>query len=149
MSKKRSKDGEEEERIEMMRLTKVAKSWEFTCSFCFKKFPSAQAMGGHQNAHRRERLEEKRLFVKDPIAYRKRAFLRAIKGDDMVNNVDRIININAAAAAAAAVEERRSSSSFYQSCWSCKESFSEEEGEKACIATEFDGINNLDLTLKL
>lgn len=65
------------ERKEMMKLTKVAKEWEFTCSFCFKKFPSAQAMGGHQNAHRSQRLEEKRLFVRDPIGYRKRAFLRA------------------------------------------------------------------------
>ncbi|KAG8371824.1 hypothetical protein BUALT_Bualt12G0003300 [Buddleja alternifolia] len=67
------------ERNEMMKLTKVAKSWEFTCSFCFKKFPSAQAMGGHQNAHRGERLEEKKKFVRDPIAYRKRAFLLAMK----------------------------------------------------------------------
>ncbi|KAL2225849.1 UNVERIFIED_CONTAM: Zinc finger protein GIS2 [Sesamum indicum] len=61
-------------------LTKLARSWDFTCSFCFKKFPSAQAMGGHQNAHRTERLEEKRLFVRDPIGYRKRAYLRAKAG---------------------------------------------------------------------
>ncbi|KAL7098104.1 hypothetical protein ACP275_10G184500 [Erythranthe tilingii] len=67
------------DRSEIMQLTKVAKSWEFTCSFCFKKFASAQAMGGHQNAHRSERLEEKRLFVRDPIGYRKRAYLRAMK----------------------------------------------------------------------
>lgn len=69
------------DRNEIMKLTKMAKSWEFTCSFCFKKFPSAQAMGGHQNAHRSERLEEKRLFVRDPIGYRKRAYLRAMKSD--------------------------------------------------------------------
>ncbi|KAL0452933.1 UNVERIFIED_CONTAM: hypothetical protein Slati_1271400 [Sesamum latifolium] len=61
---------------DIIELTKLARSWEFTCSFCFKKFPSAQAMGGHQNAHRNERLEEKRLFVRDPIGYRKRAYLR-------------------------------------------------------------------------
>lgn len=85
MAKKR-KDGVEIydviDRNEVMKLTEVAKSWEFTCSFCFKKFPSAQAMGGHQNAHRSQRLEEKRLFVRDPITYRKRAFLRAIKADE-------------------------------------------------------------------
>ncbi|PIN07173.1 hypothetical protein CDL12_20264 [Handroanthus impetiginosus] len=69
------------ERNEILRLTKMAKSWEFTCSFCFKKFPSAQAMGGHQNAHRSERLEEKRLFVRDPIGYRKRAYLRSMKAE--------------------------------------------------------------------
>ncbi|KAL1559603.1 zinc finger protein KNUCKLES-like [Salvia divinorum] len=70
---KKGKEGDE-----VMKLTKVAKSWEFTCTFCFKKFPSAQAMGGHQNAHRSQRMEEKRLFVRDPITYRKRAFLRSI-----------------------------------------------------------------------
>ncbi|KAL6502781.1 hypothetical protein OROHE_024208 [Orobanche hederae] len=67
------------DRSEIMRLTKMAKAWEFTCSFCFKKFPSAQAMGGHQNAHRHERLEERRLYIKDPIGYRKRAYLKALR----------------------------------------------------------------------
>ncbi|KAL3637335.1 hypothetical protein CASFOL_019634 [Castilleja foliolosa] len=67
------------DRHEVMKLTRMAKAWEFTCSFCFKKFPSAQAMGGHQNAHRHERLEERKLYIRDPIGYRKRAYILAMK----------------------------------------------------------------------
>ncbi|KAL3632388.1 hypothetical protein CASFOL_025372 [Castilleja foliolosa] len=78
------------DRHEIVKLTKMAKAWEFTCSFCFKKFSSAQAMGGHQNAHRNERLEERKRYIRDPIGYRKRAYILAMKeaADQQSSTVD-------------------------------------------------------------
>ncbi|XP_021893945.1 zinc finger protein 6-like [Carica papaya] len=35
----------------------------YECSRCYRTFPTTQALGGHQNAHRKERNEECRLFV--------------------------------------------------------------------------------------
>lgn len=66
------------DRNEILKL-KGGKVMGFYLHILLQKVSHRTSQGGHQNAHKGERLEEKRLFVKDPIGYRKRAYLLAMK----------------------------------------------------------------------